>query len=418
MKFTKSLLFALMSLSLLCMFTACSNTFGDGLTPIDPGIPLSDLQGNITGGGRNAVASYDAVIDPVAQTFTITYNERTLAGHFPLTQVYPGVLRVTGYGFTPNFWADIQLVHPLPGSGIDAFDPRVIAIFPANPDVSFNYPVLDVTANNAILLEPDGYTRLFDVLGGGIPGNANPFKAYFKNEPYRQWSSYGVYQETQNWDMNIDGFGGPMSFKLIVDVSTNYPNSPTPLIDNAPEPVEMSINVTSDLTPLGGVAVVDVVVHDWQGVSGIGGVLIEAPDLFVGTHELQYVDTPELYEYHFSGSISNELGVVAGGDYNALIATWDNSTGIYLYDEIILSVAPFNPSLIKTVATPAFAHSVAVKDGYAFVAQYRNGTNEGIKVIDVDPPEEALIKATTSGSTYGNDIFIHGAFAYVADGVG
>ena len=410
MYYFKSLRLALIVLAVSCLFAGCSNS--DQFSPIDPGMPLSD---SITGGCRDAVAVYDAVIDPLAQTFAITYNERSMAGHFPLTQVYPTVLRVTGFGFTPNFWADIQLVHPMPGSGIDAFDPRVIAIFPANPGVCFNYPVLDVTANNAILLEPDGYTRLFDDLGGSIPGNANPFKAYFKDEPYRQWASSGVYQETQNWDMNIDGFGGPMTFKLVVDVSTNYPGSPTPLTDNAPEPVAMSIDVTSDLTPLGGEAVIDVVVHDWQDVSGIGGVLIEAPDLFNGTNELQYVDSPDLYEYQFSGSISNEMGV-AGGDYNALIASWDVLTGIYLYDEITLSVVSFNPSIIKTVTLPAFAHSVAVKDGYAFVAQYRNGQNYGVKVIDVDPPEEAIIKATGSSSTYGTDIYIQGDFAYIANG--
>ena len=91
---------------------------------------------------KDILAVYDAVVDPQAGTFEITKVEREGSYHFPLSTV-SNVVQITGYGFTPNFWADIKLVHPYPGSGIDCYDPRVIAVFPARPGVSFYYPIFN-----------------------------------------------------------------------------------------------------------------------------------------------------------------------------------------------------------------------------------------------------------------------------------
>ncbi|MFH1514051.1 MAG: hypothetical protein ABIG42_01185, partial [bacterium] len=136
---------------------ACSNGNGPVAPPasdesaIADNIPVSI--GEKTG-NRTVLAVYDAVIDPVAKTFTIAPAERSIQYHFPLTQFYPNVIQITGYNWAPDFWADIKLVHPFPGTLITGFDTRIIAQLPANPGVSFNYPTLDVTANNAVLLEP------------------------------------------------------------------------------------------------------------------------------------------------------------------------------------------------------------------------------------------------------------------------
>jgi hypothetical protein len=168
MKLIKYLLIILLVIACAVVQIACSN----GKSPVEPAIDdtsaiSSDLPSSSIAdiGNRSLLGVYDAVIDPVAKTFTITPDNRSAQYHFPLTQMYPNVLKITGYGFTPNLWADIKLVHPYPGSGIKGYDPRVIAILPANPGVRFIYPVLGVGGNNAVVLEPDGYTKLFDELG-------------------------------------------------------------------------------------------------------------------------------------------------------------------------------------------------------------------------------------------------------------
>ena len=281
---------------------------------------------------------YNAIIDPVSKTFKVTQIDRTAQYQYPLTQLYPNVLQVVDFGWTPNFWADIKLVHPLPGSAIDAFDARVIAILPAKPGVRFIYPVLGVGGNNSVVLEPDGYTKSFDSLGGSTPGNVNPFKAYFKDQPYRVWSGTGVTEETQRWQMNLAGFGGPTQFKLVVEVSTNYPNPPQSQIDNAPEPVEINATVGQGLTQLGGTAEINVTLLDWQGQSGIGGVKVEAPDLFNGTVSLAYsAPGPNPNEFIYTGTITNEK-LAPAGEYKYIIAMWDQATSVYLYNEFKVNV--------------------------------------------------------------------------------
>jgi uncharacterized delta-60 repeat protein len=337
---------SIMILAFACAFMsfACSNS----KSPVSPSNDLPESL-NADVHNRSLLAAYDAVIDPVAKTFTVSPIERSAQYHYPLTQLYPNVLQITDFGWTPNFWADIKLDHPLPGSGIDGFDPRVIAILPANPGVSFNYPTLNAVGNNSVVMEPDGYTKLFDSLGGAIPGNTNPFKAYFKDQPYRIWSNTGVTEQTHRWQMNIAGFGGPLQFKLVVDVSTNFPTPSAPVVDNAPEPVKIDATVVGEcLTSDGGSADITVTLLDWQGRMTIGDVLVEAPDLFNGTVSLEYsAPGPNPNEYVYTGTIANEK-LAPAGEYKYLVAAYDQTTGIYIYREFIATVsfAPLGGDLI------------------------------------------------------------------------
>jgi hypothetical protein len=287
--------------------------------------------------------------------------------HFPLSQYYPNVLKIVGFGFTPNFWADIKLTHPYPGSGIKGYDPRVIAILPANPGVSFNYPTLNAIGNNSVVLEPDGYTKLFDNLGGSIAGNINPFKAYFKDQPNRVWSDAGTTSETQRWQMNLAGFGGPLQFKLVVDVSTNFPNPPTPVTDNAPEPVQITMQMDSDLPPDGGSAIIEVTLLDWQGQATIGGVAVESPFIFNGVVFLPY-SRPGPYpnEYIYSGTISNSL-LAPEGEYPLLVTSWNVDPNIFIYDEfpvMVQETIEFNPVDVTPPQLLFGAHDVFISGNY------------------------------------------------------
>jgi uncharacterized delta-60 repeat protein len=328
-----------------CIFLSISCS--KARSPVEPGIAeqedliaVMEIPFN-----RTVYAVYDVVIDPIAKTFTVTPIDRSSQYHFPLTQLYPNVLTVTGYGFTPNFWADIKITHPLPNSGIDGFDPRVISILPANTGVRFIYPVLGVGGNNAVILEPDGYTKLFDELGGSMLGNVNPFKAYFKNVDYRRWFSGGTgYQsDTRRWEMDLNGFGGPMQFKLVVDVSTNYPSPPTPVTDNAPEPISIDAQIGRIIKSQEGIADVYVTLLDWQGYSTISSVKAECPELFDSVKELTYLgEGKNSYEYVYTTEITNEK-LAPSGDYRILIAASDQTSGIFIYNEFLIMVRDYLP---------------------------------------------------------------------------
>jgi len=452
---------------ILITLSACSGTKSPVLPPspeVNDGIPVI---GDSSKSNRDVVAVYDAVIDPIAGTFEITPEERSADYHFPLSKYFPNVLKITGYGFTPNFWADIKLSHPYPGSGIDGFDPRVIAIVHAHPSHYFHFSILDANGNADVVLEPDGYTKLFDELGGPIAGNTNPFKAYFKSQPYRRWSSTGTTQQTQRWNINLDGFGGPMIYKLVVDVSTHYPNPPQPVVDNTPEPVQLDVNISPGLTTEGGNAPVDVIALDWQGFSGMGGVFLECPELFNGIVSFEYAGPgPNPDEYLFHGEIFNSRGAGAG-DYLVLATISDQVTGIAMYNiatahvenvpanpvEVTpkgLNFSPKdvfvrrdtynmdyafmacgdqglhwasvydinNPHWVDFIETPGSAGSLFVTSFYAYIAD----GEAGMTIVDVDPIFKASVVKTVDTPGSGDDIFasktISGnvEYAYIADG--
>jgi len=423
--------------------------------PVEPSgepNPLPDIS-DTTQGTRQILSAYDVVIDPAAKTFTLSPVDRSADYHVPVSKFYPDVLSIVDYGWTPNFWADIKIKHPFPLSAVVGFDPRVIAIIPANDGVSFFYPTFNVRGNNKALMNSDGYTPLWDDLGGNIPGNVNPFMAYFKEYPYRTWEASNP-EDTRRFEINLAGFGGPMQFKLVVDVSTNYPQVGIPIQDNAPEPVGMKTEIGNGLASNGGNAAVEVILHDWQGSLNIK-CKIEAPELFTGAVQLVYsYDGSNPHEYIFTGNISNDL-LAAGGEYRVLIAAWDIPTNVHIYCEstaIVQNVItdpidvtppslnfspwdiaisgnymyvaayvnglhifdisnPESPSWVNKVDTENFfPFKVYVKDGYAYLTGIFT-----FLVIDVDPPESAHLVKSFTGPAYTNyqEVYFDNGYAYI-----
>ena len=405
---------------------------------------------------REIIAVYDVTIDETSGICMLQPAEREVTFHYPLSQDYPNILQITGYGFTPNFWADIKLTHPYPGSGVDFFDPRLIAIIPANSGVRFEYPALAIFGNNKAVLEPDGYTKLYDSIGGSILGNANPFLAYFKSQSNRRWSSSGMTTETQRLNMNLSGFGGPVSYKLVVDVSTTYPNPPLPGVSNAQEPVRVEASVGQGLTPAGGNAMLTSTLLDWQGRSGISFVVVEAPNLFNGIKLLNYVGTgPNPNEYVFNVQITNSRHAPIG-TYNLIIGARDQATGIDIYDEFPVTVSndtnfdihdvtpgpllwhpdeialngnymyvidtdyglssydisnPLAPKWLKRISLPDTGNEIVIKNNYAYVACSFNG----LLIIDISNPTAPEIVHTVPPADWASDVFIYGNYAFMAD---
>ena len=370
---TRLIAFGLIS-GVIFLISSCSHA----KSPVEPDssadLPISfGIPGEA--GNHNVVAVYDLIIDPVNQTVTLVpCVERSSDYHFPLNTYYPNVLSITGYGFSPNLWANIKLKHPYPHSGIDGYDARVIAVLPARTGVSMNYPTLGVQGNNAVVMNPDGYTKLFD--NTSIPGNVNPFIAYFKTRPYRVWSSNGVTEETIKWDMKLTGFGGSILYKLVVDVSTHYPSAPLPIVDNAPEPVAMDAVTGEGLSPSGGDAEIDVTLLAWHGTSGIGKVLVEAPDIFDGTVQLAYAEPgTNQYEYIYTATISNTHHAPAG-QYKLLVSASDSGNSFFMMKEFSYSVVeeiPSNPTDITPPWLNFSPYDVCIDGNYAYAASDING---------------------------------------------
>jgi len=393
----------------LTLFSCSRNT-----SPVEPGADFNAIPDSSATGNRSIIAVYDMTIDPVAQTVEISQSDRTAEYHFPLTSIYPNVVKIAGFGWTPNLWVDIKLSHPFPGSAICGFDPRVIAVLPANNGVSFFYPTINAKANHSVMLDPDGYTKLFDNVGGSIPGNANPFKAYFKGQPYRAWYGKGVTQETQRWNLNIAGFGGPVTYKLVVDVSSNYPNAPQPVIDNCPEPYTIDMEVGSGLTDEGGSATIDVMINDWQGIAGVGGVMVEAPHLFNGIVNLSYLAPGPLpNEYAYQGTITNSK-LAPAGDYKFLIATWDSATQVAMLNEFDITVYPKGPYNPMDV-TPEWLNFSPIDVCTSGNKLYTVGEEpQGMHIFDITNPTSPQWLGSLKIDEIGLGIDVDGEYAYIA----
>jgi hypothetical protein len=451
MKHAKILPFFLLAILLAISSTACSK----GKSPVEPVIDNVPISFGTESENRSVLAVYNAVIDPDNKTFTIEPANRSTEYHFPLTQMFPNVLQITDINWGTDFWVEMQLSHPMPGSGIDGFDPRVIAILPAYPTVSMNYPIFNVHANNHMLIEPDGYTKLFDSINPSIVGNTNPFMAYFKDEPNRVWSSTVTTQETKRWYMNVTDIGGPFVYQLVVDVSTNHPNAPQPVIDNALEPVSIETSIDQGLLPSGGSASIDVTLLDWQG-SEDTKIKVECPELFSGSIQLFYSEPgPNPDEYIFSGTISNS-NLAPRGDYSLLIAVWDIPSGIHVFHEtqaLVRENIAFNPVEITPPWMNFSPWDIYIVDNYAYVAGGRFGLhifdisdqlnpvwvsqvdtvgmatdlhvaddyayvvdNEtGLIIIDVDPPDSPNVVKTINVDSF-TDVFVTDGCAYVVNG--
>jgi hypothetical protein len=450
---TKAILALLLGVILAFTVCSCSQARNSPVETKPDNIPESF---GVDFGNRNVLGLYSAVIDPDAGSFTIEPVTRSADYHYPLSNHYY-VLSIESYDFGPPFTADIKLSHPFPGSGIDGFDPRVIAVLHANPGVSMNYPGFGVTANNSLLLNPDGYTNIFD--HPYSIGNINPFISYFKDLPNRIWASDGQTEETKTWELDISGFGGPIAYLLIVDVSTNFPDPPEVITDNCLEPAGFDGVWIEGLTAdVGAISKLEVTVLSWPGRNATR-VKIEVPDLFDGVMDLQFdhygpdYSDPEYRQYVFSCTLENTNGI--SGEINYLIQakTTQSDDAIYyegtytILDPVTVHHVPGLGINRKTfidsgyafvtendplnsgdqlhiidISTPETASvvnsipqanpmNVFVKDGYAYVVNW----DDGMDIIDIDPPETAFVARTldTLGQAHGIDG--EGDYLYVAN---
>ncbi|MCG7853736.1 MAG: TIGR03790 family protein, partial [Methanosarcinaceae archaeon] len=156
----------------------------------------------------------------------------------------------------------------------------------------------------------------------------------------RRFSSTEQTSETLRWYLDLAGFTHGYQFYIVCAVSTGFPNVPTPVTDNTPEPVSAEVLITGDMYVNGGMADVEVTILDWHGIDYVT-VDIESPALFDSTVSLEYVGPgvePDTYIY--TGQIGS-FNHAPAGEYLCLINAYDGfaAKGIYTTAKVTIHEA-------------------------------------------------------------------------------
>ena len=256
----------------------------------------------------------------------------------------------------------VQIRHPFPGlTRFTGFDVRGIII----SNGSLYFPSLDATLPSAsmgdfTLLNPDGYTRLWNAVDfpagsgpfpimeyskgkyaspGSFTGTVNPYIEYcedtrssFPVDAYMQREFQLTLKPGEMvFGYAIDASWAPPLVDPPVDLMTDFPDSA-----NAPEPYITSVFQSENLSDIAGdTASFTVEMADRQFNSLPSAAFIECPSLWAGVKEpaMWGTGTPEPLWQPLSAmfTISNDFGAEEG-TYPALIKITDSATDQYSGD--------------------------------------------------------------------------------------
>lgn len=248
--------------------------------------------------------------------------------------------------------------HPFPDPNLDGFDVRGIGIF--QPKTTF--PSGEVATG--VILNPDGYTRLWNTSPYVSGSDINPFRAYWTiNDADQHKRRFeGGKSDSRQYIVQFPPVGETFQFDLAIDASYEFPdlvNPDDPLTSpNCWEPFEISATITGDLleTP-GNQAQFDVYLFDWQ--NNPSTVTIESPDLFNGSIDLGEPIEVAGYRYDYQIDLANQKGAPPG-DYPILLKCVDGLNGqdpsgleLIAYNIFTVNVKPYTgpkPPVAKATA--------------------------------------------------------------------
>jgi hypothetical protein len=270
--------------------------------------------------------------------------------------------------------ANLTLTHPFPGLiKYTGFDVRGIFISKADYAFAVSGRSIAWGLNVPVLLNPDGYTSLFNPTefpnsgplppalkyfpgkyspGGDLSAKLNPFVAYATDAPRRMF----VAGSSKTQQVRLRLADGPFEFGYAVDASwapvdnVIDPENDFPPEANSLEAYELDVELDPGLSPTPGSAqAIRVGVFDWQGQSTISQVAIESPQLFDGESVLTYSGVTDQGSFLYTGQVVNMLGAGVG-EYPVLVHVTDTGS-----DPNFGSVDAFN--VVSTEIGP--------KDGWA-----------------------------------------------------
>jgi len=332
---------------ILTMFVGCSSE----KSPVTPDtISLQVTQNSQTASNRTVWGYWTVRIDPDSETVEIV-PDRQVGAHFNvvrLLEVDPctDCLSISNLSWQPNniVQCDFQLKHPFSGLlKLTGFDVRGVLVTDGDTLFPESNRLASLDGSNPYLLNPDGYTTLFNPVGfpadeapypilGYIPGKLsfgddftatlNPFMAFCVDNPRRMFAAGAIESVTINMKYPSASF----EFGYVVDASwvkvegdVVDPETDFPPEANCLEPYRLDFQMSAVLTAVPGAsAEVTVEVFDHQGIDTVSTVSIECPSLFDGEVILNYTSQSGDNSWLFEGEITNQPGV-DNGSYPSLI---------------------------------------------------------------------------------------------------
>ncbi len=258
-------------------------------------------------------------------------------------------LRITNPVFYPDnrLSVDLTLTHPFHNlPEYTGFDVR--GILATDSDFEFPLSGRKIAWGDGLprLLLPNGYTSVFNPteFDPNSPGPAvlkyingkwatvespdatlNAYSAFQRGTPRRMFAS-GDFETKTVW-LHVPY--GPVQFGYIVDACwAPVDEVIDPLVDFPPEAncleaYRVDVLVGSDLGPYQFSSTsIEIEVYDHQGSGTIESVTVEAPDLFDGTVELDYVEDTGINCFLYEGDIVNVHGA-GPGEYPLLVRVVD-----------------------------------------------------------------------------------------------
>ena len=281
---------------------------------------------------------------------------------------------------TVDFHFNVKSYIPSPGIVIKSWDPLSHTV---GVDVTINNPysingydvrvIIYTDSIGHILLNEDNWTPLFDIAGGM---DINPFKAYNKTSPLRQFPAHTA--STENLQIYLPG-NNP-NVKFAIDAS--YPG-------NCQEPYELSGFHHSALYENAG-SYCDAIIEalDWQ--NDVNHVYISCTSIM----GIEPVEFELINGTKYQAKLYNTEGA-SPGDYQAMVwASSANSGSLYLYGNVVI-----------TVSTAAHIRSVGYVDKPSGDTWYDICVQpDGPVYICADHPETGNTELKRTAIAFDNDL--------------
>lgn len=348
---------------LFVIATGCSGV-SDSVTPDAPRMETREPDNSLN---RVLWGYYQIYVDPSTQQVEISPLRQTAAHLNALQYMETSTSTLVTLESLPQFGdgkviVDIGLTHPLPQKRFTGFDVRGVVI--SRGSIEFDAGYIFPGPGDFRLLNPDGYSRFWNpsefldsgyqdgILGlphsiGQFNATVNGFK-YFANglgieDPLIDYSPvlrgvFGAGQKlVRKYELKIGDSG--LMFNYAVDASWSIPDGMPPSVPDDFDIEKANCNeawlvvprLDESFSPGGWQCDIEVDVYDWQGITSIDGVYVQAPDIFDGEIELHGpVDNGDYYTY--SGTFSNDNGA-DGADIPVLIRVRDQKAGTNPYLE-------------------------------------------------------------------------------------
>lgn len=286
----------------LCMLAGCSSDSTNPVTPSETqnqtNLPLIDTSDGEN--SRSYLGSWSVEFDTEALTATVVQN-REMNLHYNITPYVMPVIAVNHYDPLGQIIdIDVSITNT---AGFSAWDVRLIIM-------------TDNLGHK--LMNPNSWTALYDQ-PGGLP--INPFMAYAKNVPNREFMSMASHQV--NAAIHLPGGNPNVTFAFDASLGTN-----------CMEPYEfINFKQVHLYDQPGSTAQITVDIYDWQNNAGTCYLYCPA---ITGANLtwFQIIGQPT-----WGATICNSQAASAGFYNGYLVASSPMSMGIDLYSEVGIAVS-------------------------------------------------------------------------------